>query len=362
MNDDIHPRLLKLKKRNKKSDLLLDELKNKALYPVNNKRVIPIVTGYFPEDFSLNIYRSTSLYKKRYQIEPFKLKGQLKIIKTQKKSKIIDNIIKSIKKKEKENCISSDLLRLLKSNKIDTFAKRYLEKYKFQSKTNINKILPKKKLEKLKEDKIGNADLIINTLVIESSKKTNFNNINLSEDNLAYKNQNNKTKNNMINSSSQTNFVNDFKGYNFRYKIKHKFIERPLSSRTNNILNNYYLYDSLSLGNNPLFFFVLNIYWNSWVNSPFNKRNIHNRNKNNKIFKNNFSEKKNKKIKLFFTKKIKSALNKNINNQLDKNKKLIFSFYDSNDKDIKLFEKSEKKLKEFNSINKNKNEKVFLSF
>ena len=346
MNDDIHPRLLKLKKRNKKSDLLLDELKNKALYPVNNKRVIPIVTGYFPEDFSLNIYRSTSLYKKRYQIEPFKLKGQLKIIKTQKKSKIIDNIIKSIKKKEKENCISSDLLRLLKSNKIDTFAKRYLEKYKFQSKTNINKIFPKKKLEESKKNKIGNADLIINTLVIESSKKTNFNNINLSEDNLAYKNQNNKTKNNMINSSSQTNFVNDFKGYNFRYKIKHKFIERPQSSRTNNILNNYYLYDSLSLGNN----------------SPFNKRNIHNRNKNNKIFKNNFSEKKNKKIKLFFTKKIKSALNKNINNQLDKNKKLIFSFYDSNDKDIKLFEKFEKKLKEFNSINKNKNEKVFLSF
>ena len=264
----------------------------------------------------------------------------------QKKSKIIDNIIKSIKKKEKENCISSDLLRLLKSNKIDTFAKRYLEKYKFQSSTNINKIFPKKKLEESKKNKIGNADLIINTLVTESSQKANFNNINLSEDNLAYKNQNNKTKNNMINSLSQTNFVNDFKGYNFRYKIKHKFIERPQSSRTNNILNNYYLYDSLSLGNN----------------SPFNKRNIHNRNKNNKIFKNNFSEKKNKKIKLFFTKKIKSALNKNINNQLDKNKKLIFSFYDSNDKDIKLFEKFEKKLKEFNSINKNKNEKVFLSF
>ena len=264
----------------------------------------------------------------------------------QKKSKIIDNIIKSIKKKEKENCISSDLLRLLKSNKIDTFAKRYLEKYKFQSSTNINKIFPKKKLEESKKDKIGNTDLIINTLVIESSQKANFNNINLSEDNLAYKNQNNKTKDNMINSSSQTNFVNDFKGYNFRYKIKHKFIERPPSSRTNNILNNYYLYDSLSLGNN----------------SPFNKRNIHNRNKNNKIFKNNFSEKKNKKIKLFFTKKIKSTLNKNINNQLDKNKKLIFSLYDPNDKDIKLFEKFEKKLKEFNSINKNKNEKVFLYF
>ena len=133
----------------------------------------------------------------------------------QKKSKIIDNI-KSIKKKEKENCISSDLLRLLKSNKIDTFAKRYLEKYKFQSSTNINKIFPKKKLEESKKDKIGNADLIINTLVIESSQKANFNNINLSEDNLAYKNQNNKTKNNMINSSSQTNFVNDFKGYNFK--------------------------------------------------------------------------------------------------------------------------------------------------
>ena len=57
MNDDIHTRLLKLKKRNKKSDLLLDELKNKALYPVNNKRVIPIVTGYFPEDFSLIYYK-----------------------------------------------------------------------------------------------------------------------------------------------------------------------------------------------------------------------------------------------------------------------------------------------------------------
>ena len=39
-----------------------------------------------------------------------------------------ENTIKSIKIKIKENTFSSDLLRLLKSNKIDRFAKRYMEK------------------------------------------------------------------------------------------------------------------------------------------------------------------------------------------------------------------------------------------
>ena len=65
MNDDIHPRLLKLKKRNKNSNLLLDELKKKTLYSVNNKRVIPIVTGYFPEDFSLIYYKYSFIKQNR---------------------------------------------------------------------------------------------------------------------------------------------------------------------------------------------------------------------------------------------------------------------------------------------------------
>ena len=49
MNDDIHPRLLK----------------KKTLYSVNNKRVIPIVTGCFPEDFSLIYYKYSFIKQNR---------------------------------------------------------------------------------------------------------------------------------------------------------------------------------------------------------------------------------------------------------------------------------------------------------
>ena len=54
-------------------------------------------------------------------------------------------------------------------------------------------------------------------------------------------------------------------------------------------------------------------------------------------------------MKLFYTKKIKSDLNNNINNNLNNNKKLIFSFYDPNDKDIKIFQKLEEKRKKMNN-------------
>ena len=335
MNDKIHLKLLKSKSRNNSNSLLLDQLKYKTVYSLTNKRVTPIGSGYFPKDYSLNIYKSTSFYKKRYQIEPFKLKYQIKCLKTPKNSKKIDYIIKLFKAKEKKNHFSSDLLRLIKSNKIDRFAKRYLEKYKLNTNIINKSSSPKNEYKEFDEDKFKN-DIIFNNLMINSENRKSSDNKNQSEDTLTFQHKDNNTKNIKIKSENQPNIINKFKCYNMNTKRKHKFIGRNISSQSYNILSNNYLVSSLSSCNN----------------TPINI-NDKNQNKKNQIFKSSVPEKKNKKIKLFYTKKIKSILNDNVNNKLNNKKKLIFSFYDPNDKDIKLFQKLEQKLKNNNNINYN---------
>ena len=86
--------LLKTKKNNSLKDFLAYENKNRTIYNTPKRKSIPIVTGYFPIDFSLNIYKSTDLYKKRYQIEPLRLKQQLKLVKNQRKMKKLLNHLK----------------------------------------------------------------------------------------------------------------------------------------------------------------------------------------------------------------------------------------------------------------------------
>jgi hypothetical protein len=77
MNDKIRLKLLKNKNNDIQEELLLHRNKNKTISNQSLKRNFPIASGYFREDFSLNIYKSTSLYKKRYQIEPMRLREQL---------------------------------------------------------------------------------------------------------------------------------------------------------------------------------------------------------------------------------------------------------------------------------------------
>ena len=323
--------MLKLKKRNTSTNaLLLNEYDNNMnIYSLTSKRITPIANEYFPKDFSLNMYKSTSFYKNRYQIEPFRLKYQIKRIKNLKGIKKINHIIKSFRTTEKENSFSSDLLRLLKSNRIDTFAKRYLEKYKLNSNFNNYNLSPNNKFKKNDENKIKN-DIIVKNLKTNLEKRKFPDNINPSEDILTFRYLENSTKNFRINSASLTNQINNVKCNSKNNKRNHNLIERHQSTEAYNI-NNYFLFSPSS-------------YNNSSINI-----NYKNQRKNNKIYINDFSKNKKKNMKLFYTKKIKSDLNNNINNNLNNNKKLIFSFYDPNDKDIKIFQKLEEKRKKMNN-------------
>ena len=356
MNDGFNINLLKIMKKDMKGVLLFDLSKTNVFNNISKKRTIPVARGYFPEDFSLNIYKSTSLYKKRYQIEPMRLKRQLKKIKIQKASMKNDNIIKTINKKMKEDCFSSDQLRLLKSNKIDRFAKRYLENKNKTSKTNITNNMKKdikkkfiitlspknhnKEIKYTDEDKINNEDIISKNLLnsLEYMKGTENTNGNPNFDNnsFIYHKLEGNSKNNMINSGVQTPNINQNKE-NIKEK-EHSSMKGALSQR---FLKNNYIYDSLSSYNNE-------------VKSPNNENISHLITKKHKLRKKYlFWDRKNEKIKLLSPKN--SSLIKNIINKFDKNKKLIYSFYNPNDIHIKLLKEYENKLKEMNKNNKDTN-------
>ena len=264
-----------------------------------------------------------------------------------------NNIIKTIKKKMKDNLFSSDQLRLLKSNKIDRFAKRYLENN--NSKTNITNNFKKnlkkkfiitlppknhnKEINHTDEDKINNENTIEKNILNSLENKKVIENPNFCYNSFINQNLEINSENNLINSERQAPYINHFKD-----KIndkEHKSIEGALSQR---FLKNNYIYDSLSSCNNE-------------VKSP-NIGNISNCNpKKYKIRKKYlFWDKKNEKIK-FLSPKNSSSIN-NIINKSNKNKKLIFSFYDPNDKHIKLLKEYANKLKEMNNNNKDQNFKT----
>ena len=328
--------LLKTKKNNSLKDFLAYENKNRTIYNTPKRKSIPIVTGYFPIDFSLNIYKSTDLYKKRYQIEPLRLKQQLKLVKIQKKSKKSEKIIKSFKKSLVENTFSSDLLRLIKSNKIDRFAKRYLEK-----KTNVNnninnyinkkfgRVLSSKKIndkedyKQIDEDKFSNDDVIKHKIFIPFKGMESIGSQNFNEENILSQNSESKFKSNVISSSSQTSNIN-------RYE------EKKISS----ILKNDYLFDSLKSYNNI-------------PNTPNIEKFTHRKIRQRAFTKKFLILDKNMNIKLFSPKKSRTNINNNIIKHFENNRKLIFSFYDPNDKHIQLLREFEKKLKRTNTKEKN---------
>lgn len=334
MKGKIHLNLLKSKKNQSLKEL--NDNIHKTIY-VKKKKAIPIASGYFPEDFSLNIFKSTSLYKRRYQIESLPLKKQLKLINLQKKSNKNEKIIKAIKKNIIENNFSSDLMRLLKSNKIDRFAKRYLEKENNTKKKENNmktmkfrRILTSKsnKFEEnkqLDEDKMNNNDLILQKILIPFNSIQIDKTKNIYEENIISLDSDNKINNNMINSASQTCNINEYEKYK-----ENKDIERPIP---HSILKNDYLCDSITSYNNS-------------------KKNIEKYNIR-RFKKLKFSKKylfldKNNNVKIFSPTKSKFNLNNNIINK----SKLVFSFYDPNDEHIKLMKEFEKKLKLLSSNEK----------
>ena len=348
MNGNNYLTSLKSKKKTTLKDLLFYENQSLATLNTKKKKSIPVVTGYFPIDFSLNIYKSTDLYKKRYQIEPLRLKNQLKLLKIQKKSLKNEKIIKKIKKGIIENGFSSDLLRLLKSNKIDRFAKRYLEK-KNDAKNNINTYSDKKfgsilssKInsekegnKQIDEDKFSNDDIINHKIFLHLKDIKSVDSNNFSEDNLLSQNSESKVKSYMINSSSQTSKINKYEENKIGDE-KHKFIKRPQS---HTILKNDYIFD------------FLKSYNNTQKIEKYNQRRLKRRKFTNKFL----ILDKNKNIKLFSPNKAKSAFNKNIIKKFENNRKLKLPFYDPNDNQLKLFKDLENKLKMTNSKDKNSN-------
>ena len=338
MNGKIQLKLLKTKRINTKNDLLLYANNYKTVTSSPNKKTIPMTSGYFPKDFSLNIYKSTSLYRKRYQIETIPLKTQLKKINIQKQSKKSEKIIKNIKMNIVKQNFSSDLLRLLKSNKIDRFFKRYLEKTKnikidmnIPENNRIERILTptmNKKAEKklIDEDKIADEDIIKQSIFIPLNNIKIVENKKISKDDIIQINSENNIKNNMINSGIQTGDVNQ-KEENKMKEKKDNVINRPQS---HSILKNDYINDSITSFNNSR--------KNIGINTQRKLKRL-------KYTKKYLFLDKNQNVRVFTPIERNPISNDKIINNFETKNKLVFSFYDPNDRHIKILQKFENKIK-----------------
>lgn len=304
--------------------------------------------GYFPDDFSLNIYKSTCLYKNRYKIESCRLKKVLKNIYIKENSKKNKNLINIIKKNTIKNNVSTKMFKLLKSKKIDRFVNRYLN-VDISSKNNNNKnetsknnnsfnkikkkifITNKKKeitqLKCIDSDEIDKkANILIHpyTNIISNEKnKININfNRNFSNDNI---------KTNTANSATQTLNINDTKNKNSACNLYDSENKSFIDKNKN----------SLNINNTPSF---KDKYYNfkeiKFEMIKYPKKEI-------------FLKKFQKMMRPFSASKTNSYnnINKNDVNNLNKDKKLIFSFYDPKDKYIQLFDELQKRAKDSNINN-----------
>lgn len=95
--------------------------------------------GYFPEGYSLKVYKQTNLYKNRYQIQTRNLKNTIKKIQVNEKSPHFIDLNNQMKKNNIENTIGIEEYRLLNSKKIDKFVNKTL---------NIKNILTPKQFRK----------------------------------------------------------------------------------------------------------------------------------------------------------------------------------------------------------------------
>ena len=290
--------------------------------------------GYFPEDFSLNIYKSTSLYKNRYKIQTCRLKKVLKNIYQEENSKHTKNLNDIIKKNTIENNLSINMLKLLKAQKIDRFVNRLLNinnnPFQIQnenSKDNINKIKDnffltnKNKLSK----KINNFDLdeldSKNNAYIQPYSK--INNEDLINKYFFVRNTSldNNNKSNTANSSTQTiNVKNELRNKYYSNKNRNEFGNKSLKDKQNIFNNNNLSFKGKNCSCKEIKFEMI----------KFPKKNI-------------FLKKNEKVIRPFSASKTKSLSslniqNNNIINNFNKDKKLIFSFYDPKDKYIQLFD------------------------
>ena len=315
-----------------------------------NKQIQLDIHSYFPEDFSLNIYKSTSLYKNRYQIETCRLKKALKNIYHEENSTKNKNLNDMIKKNTIENNKSIAMLKLLKSRKIDRFVNRLLNKS--PSEKNENSKENNKKIDKIfitNKNKISNEsdgfgfdkkNRIINKFKPPFSKCIINYNENKKSDSYNNCNENINNKNNTINSATQT--INENKSNNIHYlQYINEYEQKSLRHQNSQIILNKKL-------------------------SNINKYNQH-KNYNYKeikfemidLPKNNFLKNQEKMIRPFSASKL-NKLNLNIQNNNDfnynsfnKKRKLIFSLYEPNDKYIQLFEELEKKQLDYSNNNIN---------
>jgi hypothetical protein len=272
------------------------------------------IHGYFPDDFPLRAFKCTSFYKNRYKIQTKHLKNTLNNIYVDENAKRKKNI-NYIIKKNNENTLSNEMLRLLKSNRIDRFVNRYLNlknitfKNKKYNNRYINSSTYRNRKQYMSNKEQNDNDKKLNICISPYlNAKKGYNTINAKNFNRNYLIGNMKT--NTANSGTQTiNAENKNKG-NIAKEKKKDFLT-----------NNKFI-----------------------TNSPINNNNKLNEN-NFKIVGNHkkkmLSKKYQKKVRPFTASKTTISFNNHKNNDIkgfDNKRGLVFSFYDPKDKYIQLFE------------------------
>jgi hypothetical protein len=281
------------------------------------------IHGYFPDDFPLRAFKCTSFYKNRYKIQTKHLKNTLNNIyvdENAKRKKNIHNIIK----KNNENTLSNEMLRLLKSNRIDRFVNRYLnlKNITFKNKKHNSRYINSSTYRyrkhymtsKDQNDNDKKLNICINPYL---NVKRGLNTINTKNFNHNYLIDNMKT--NMANSGTQT--------INAENKNKDKDIINISKEKKKDFLTN-----------------------NKFItNSPINNNNKLNEN-NFEIIgnlkKNMFCKKYHKKVRPFTGSKTIYNHKKNDIKNSENKRGLVFSLYDPKDKYIQLFEQFEKRYME----------------
>lgn len=364
------------------------------LYNENNKQTQLDPHGYFPEDFSLNIFKSTELYKKRYKIEPCRLKKVLKNLNIKENSKKNKNIISLIKKNTLNNNVGTKMFKLLKSNKIDRFVNRYLnlnnasshfrneneknkennKEYKKESNKENNKennlsfSFKKKKTKKIFITHKNNEIKKLNKLNHIESEESKLNR----RVNIYTRHYTNINNNNC--EIKRKNYYHFYRNFSNRYFSNDSVKINTANSGTQTININ----DSNNIKNSAI---NLNDFTNDSFNEKKNKKNIVNKKNMHNLpsYKEKYCSYKEIKFEMiknpkesYFLKKFKkmmksvsnakiaktnSSFSNDINNKnkkntqnfkhtinnLQKGKKLIFSFYDPKDRFIQFFKKLEKK-------------------
>ena len=272
------------------------------------------IHGYFPDDFPLRAFKCTSFYKNRYKIQTKHLKNTLNNIYVDENAKRKKNI-NYIIKKNNENTLSNEMLRLLKSNRIDRFVNRYLNlknitfKNKKYNNRYINSSTYRNRKQYMSNKEQNDNDKKLNICISPYlNAKKGYNTINAKNFNRNYLIGNMKT--NTANSGTQTINAENKNKDNIAKEKKKDFLT-----------NNKFI-----------------------TNSPINNNNKLNEN-NFKIVGNHkkkmLSKKYQKKVRPFTASKTTTSFNNHKNNDIkgfDNKRGLVFSFYDPKDKYIQLFE------------------------